>query len=394
MIQDGPDAAAYGEALGYPLATTGRVNAQPFMVGSYSNFDTIYPSRDVARSEAPRPLRRSSQPLALNYAFRGRHHRLDDYLARNPATGFLIARGDTILFERYQYGRIAADRMTSQSMAKTVVAMLIGIAVAEHLISSVDDPAADYVPELMGTELGRTPIRALLHMASGIAFTETYDGKDDDAELSRFLFSPTGPSAPAAVAHFSHRVAPPDTVWHYGGLNTEVLGLVLAGATHQPLASYLQSRLWQPMGGEADASWTVDHTGTEIAYCCLNAIVRDYARFGLLLAQDGRRGDQQVIPASWIKDATTAPVSNQAVAPGPNGTAWGYGYQTWLMPGPRNDFALIGVHGQRIFIDPPSGLVLVQTAVRILPTGSEGDAELTALWRALVASETASRTPN
>lgn len=381
---DGPDAAAYGQALGYPVALRGQANTQRFMVGSYSHFDAIYPSRTIAKPPVPSPLRASRMPASFAYVFHNQLYTLDSYLSRNPATGLLIARGNTVLFERYQYGRTAADRMTSQSMAKTVVAMLVGIAIEEHAIRSVDDPADAYVPELGGTELGRTPIRALLHMASGIAFTETYDGHDDIALLSRLLFAPSGPGPVSSVARFSNRTAPPDTVWHYAGLNTELLGLVLVRATGQSLASYLQSRIWQPMGAEADASWTTDGTGQEIAYCCFNAVLRDYARFGLLLASGGAVGGRQIIPSQWLADATTASAPNAALAPGSNSQAWGYGYQTWLMPGPQREIAMMGVHGQRVFIDPPSGLVLVQTAVRVSATRSEGDIELNALWRGLL----------
>jgi CubicO group peptidase (beta-lactamase class C family) len=155
------------------------------MIGSYSHFDTIYAAQMVARSAAPRPLLSAQSPLSVAYTFRSQPHTLEDYLARNPTTGLLVARGGTVLFERYQYGRTPADRMTSQSMAKTVIAMLVGIPVSEHAIRSVDDLAAAYVPELAGAELGRTPIRALLHMASGIAFTETYGGTDDIAQMAR-----------------------------------------------------------------------------------------------------------------------------------------------------------------------------------------------------------------
>ena len=383
-VEGGPDAAAYGQASNYPVAPRGQANTQRFMVGSYSTYDAIYPARVVTRAAVPQPLQPPSVPFAVSYEFRGQPHTLEDYLARNPATGLLVARGNAILFERYQYGRIAADRMTSQSMAKTVVAMLVGIAVAEHAIRSVDDPAATYVPELEGTELGRTPLRALLHMTSGLAFAEGYDGADDNAALGRMLFSPGGPAPAAAVARFSTRTAPPGTVWHYAGVNTEVLGLVLARATGQPLATYLQTRIWHPMGAEADASWTIDHSGQEVAYCCLNATLRDYARFGLLLAGNGAAGGKQVIPRQWLVDAATAPGPNTAVAPGPAGQSWGYGYHTWLMPGPRHGLAMEGIHGQRVFIDPPSGLVLVQTAVRVAATHNEGDVELLALWRSLV----------
>lgn len=380
----GPDAVAYGQALGYPVAPRGKANEQRFMVSSYSHFDAVYPARMVAKPAVPSPLRTDPVPLTLEYPFRGHVHTLDDYLARNPTTGLLIARNGTILFERYQYGRTQADRMLSQSMVKTVVAMLVGIAVAEQAIRSVDDVAGAYLPELAETELGRTPIRALLQMNAGLQFTETYDGTDDNARLGALLFARGGPGPVAAVAQFNTRVAPLGALWHYAGLNTEVLGLVLARATGQSVSAYLQSRIWQPMGAEADASWTIDYSGQEIAYCCLSATLRDYARLGLMLAAGGAANGRQIIPRSWLEAAATASDSNTSVAPGPAGSSWGYGYQVWLMPGPRRNLALMGVHGQRILVDRAAGLVLVHTAVRLKPGTDDGDVELIALWRALL----------
>ncbi len=384
----GPDAAGYGQALGYPAAQLGQqVNSQPYMVGSYSHYDAVFPAHTVAKAPNPSPWRRSPQELTLSYSFRGAVYTVQDYLDRNPATGLLIARGDTILFEHYQYGRTDGDRFLSHSMAKTVTAMLIGIALAEGAIHSIDDPASRYVPELTGSELGATPLRALLHMASGTAFTEVYDGHDDNAALGRALFGRAGPGPVAAVMAFNSRIAPPDTLWHYASVNTEVLGLALARATGQSLADYLQSRIWQKMGAEADAKWTVDNTGQEIGYCCLNATLRDYARFGRLLAEGGAAGGQQIIPRQWIMDATARPEPGSALASSGPGFGWGYGYQTWLLPGSRHDFALEGIHGQRVFIDPQAGLVLVQTAVRVAPSHNPGDNELVALWNSLVQQE-------
>jgi CubicO group peptidase (beta-lactamase class C family) len=159
-----------------------------------------------------------------------------------------------------------------------------------------------------------------------------------------------------------------------------VLGLVLANAVHMTLTAYLQSRLWQPMGAEADAAWGVDAGGIEVASCCLNIVLRDWARFALMLAHDGIWNGRQ-IPRQWVLDAT-APFLAPSLAP----PRLGYGYQVWLQPGARREFSLRGVHGQIIFVDPGLHLVLVHTAVRLKPASDPSALELAALWQELVAS--------
>jgi CubicO group peptidase (beta-lactamase class C family) len=267
-------------------------------------------------------------------------------------------------------------------MAKTITSMLIGIAVAEGKIRSIDQPAADYVPGLAGTEFGRTSIRDLLHMASGIAFTETYDGTDDIAKLGHALYSGLGQGPVQAVAMFNTREVPAGTRFHYASVETEVLGLVLANAVGESPSAYLQSRIWQPMGAEADATWVVDASGQEITYGGFSAVLRDWARLGLLLAHDGAWNGRQLIPRQWLLDATT--VQAPVLAPHTATRFDGYGYQVWLLAGPRRQFALRGVHGQAILVDPAARLVLVHTAVRIKASQDPTAAELGALWRALV----------
>jgi CubicO group peptidase (beta-lactamase class C family) len=382
--ESGPDAAAYGAEQGYPIGLP--LKQQQNMVGNYSNVDRLYATRAVAAAAQPSPLARAPQEIDVTYTFGGETRALRDYLAHNPTTGLLIARDDAILFEHYQYGRTDRNRFYSQSMAKTVTSMLIGIAIAEDAIHSVDDTAQTYVPGLVGTELGRTPIRALLHMASGIAFTQgDYAGGDDDARLSHAVLGRDGLDPVAAVSQFNTRVAPPDTLWHYANLNPEVLALVLTRATHMTMAEYLQTRVWQPMGAEAEARWQVDLTGGQPGYCCFNATLRDYARFALVLAHDGAWNDRQIIPRPWLLDATAPVAEGSYLAVDPGARPWGYGYQVWLMPGPRRTFVLEGVEGQRIFVDPAAHLVLVHTAVRLKPTHDPGELELIALWRSLLA---------
>jgi CubicO group peptidase (beta-lactamase class C family) len=379
--ETGPDADAYGASAGYPISRLGGTNEQRFMVGSYSHFDKVWPAHVVAKPQAASPLRRAPEELELTYHYQGAAYTLSDYLRRNPATGLLIARDDTILFEHYQYARTDSDRFLSQSMAKTIVSMLLGIAVSEGAIRSIDQPAADYVPALAGTEYGKTPIRMLLHMASGVAFHEEYDGSDDSARLGAMLFA-TRSSPEQVVAMFNTREVPPGTRFHYASIETEVLGLVVSNAVHMPLAQYLQSRIWQPMGAEADASWVADGSGHEVAYCCFNATLRDWARFALLLAHDGTWNGQQIIPQQWVIDATSveAPYLTPRIAT----QYFGYGYQVWLEPAPPREFVLLGIHGQAIYVYPALHLVLVHTAVRVKATNDPGSTELNYLWHALV----------
>jgi CubicO group peptidase (beta-lactamase class C family) len=387
----GPDAAAYGAADGYPLGTAGHTGDPRVMVGSFSHFDEIVASRPVRRAAAPFVFKRAADEITLSWRWerdpdrsrRGELRTLTDYLERQPATGLLILQDDTILFEHYRYGRKDTDRLTSQSMAKTITAMLVGIAVQEGAIRSIDDPASAYVPEIADSELGKTPVRALLHMASGIEFSETYDGTDDAAKLGRLLFAKHGLGTARSIASFNTRLAPPDTLWHYAGINSDLLGLIVARATKTSLADYVQSHIWQRIGTEADASWAIDASGQEAAYCCFNAVLRDWGRLGRLLAYDGAWQGAQLIPKQWVLDATSA-APGSFLAPGKATRFYGYGYQVWLLPGPRRDFALLGIHGQTILVDPQSKLVLVHTAARVRPTGDPQIGDLLALWAALV----------
>ncbi len=383
----GPDAVAFGADAGYPIGTRATLKQQRYIVGAYSHYDQLLPARPVPRATTASPFERAPAELVLHYTHEGTPHTLDDYLDRQPATGLLIVRNRTVLYEHYRYGRSDRDRLTSQSMAKTVLAMLIGIAVGEGSIRSIDDPAAIYVPKMAGTELGRTPLRALLHMASGTAFTEVYNGHDDQAKMMRELFRRDSPGAAVVLGEFNTRVAEPDTLWHYAGLNSELLGLVLTNATHTQPADYLASRIWSRIGTEADASWVTDATGQEVTACCLNAVLRDWARFGLLLANDGVWDGQQVIPRQWVLDATTAAERGAMLAPRTATPFYGYGYQVWTLPRPRRQFALLGIHGQTILVLPAAKLVLVHTAVRPLPSGDPMANELISLWTALAIQE-------
>ena len=381
FAQGGPDADEQGAREGYPLGDRRSFFRVPFLVGSQSHQDEIFPSR-LIRAGTPSPLARAASEPPLRYDYQGRSFTVDEYLARNPATGLLVARDETIFIERYQYARTDRDRFTSWSMAKTVTSMLIGIAIAEGRIRSVDDPASAYVPRLAGTEYGRTSLRHLLQMSSGVRFVEEYRPGDDVSKLAADTFLQGGSGGVAAVTPFNERAAPPGTKFSYASVETEVLGLVLAAAVGRTVSEYLQEKIWQPIGAEANATWLIDRSGQEVTFCCLNAVLRDYARLGLLLANDGNWRGRQIIPAAWVQDATSVRADQPHLRPRTATPFFGYGYQTWIFPGDRRMFAFLGVRGQTIYVDPASRLVLVTTAVRKLPV-DPGVAETGALWRAV-----------
>jgi len=379
----GPDAASYGEAEGFPSGTKTTTTQVQHLVATYSHFDEIFPARIVTRAAQPWQYHRAAAEPKITYEFQSSRYSIADYLSRNPTTGLIIAKDDTILFEHYQYARTDRDRFLSQSMAKTVTAMLIGIAISEGKIKSLDDVAATYVAELIGTQYGNTSIRDLLHMSSGVAFTEKYDGNDDLSRLVTDLFGSSGKLAAASLAQFNTRADLAGTKWHYASAETEVLGLVLRAAVGRPVSEYLRDKIWEPIGTEANASWAIDGTGQEITFCCFNAVLRDYARLGRLLAHDGLWEGQEIIPRQWVLDATTVRPADGYLAPGVATPVYGYGYQVWILPGSERRFVLLGIRGQMIFVDPASKLVMVHTAVRKKPV-DPANAETRALWSAVV----------
>jgi CubicO group peptidase (beta-lactamase class C family) len=388
----GLDAESYGASEGYPIGDEcGRVSvprcatfySTRFFVGAFSHYDQIFESRLIRRGRKASRLARIATEPSVRYEYQAETLTLDDYLARNPTTGLLIARGDTIFVERYQYARNDQHRFTSHSMAKTVTAMLIGAAIAEGHIHAVDDRAATYVPALADTEYGRASLRHLLQMSSGVSFVEKYSGTDDMVRLYLATFGQGGPGGVDAVKLFNERIRPAGTMFSYASAETQVLGLVLRQAIGRPLADYFQEKIWEPIGAEADATWLIDRSGQEAAWCCLNAVLRDYARLGLLLAHDGNWRGRQVIPAAWLAEATRVSADQPHLRPSAVTRDLGYGYQVWILAGKRRMFALLGAHGQAIYVDPSSRLVMVHTAVR-KRAEDPGNAEGFALWRGVV----------
>lgn len=379
-----PDEELLGKSKGYPVRTPSTwFYDETVRVGSFSHMDSFLPHHRVAKADTPRALPRAAKEQDYTYTFDYATRTIDDFLARRRITGLMVVQDGVVRFERYQYDRTPAHRPLSNSMAKSITSIAVGFALAEGKIRSLDDTAATYVPALAGSAYGETPIRALLRMASGVAFSERYDGKDDIDKFGRLARSE---GTIAAMRTFNQRDNPPNTKFQYASVETMVLSYVLKGATGQTLSRYVAERLWRPMGAEADATWIIDRDGVELAHGFFNATLRDWARLGTLLADDGAIDGKQIIPRDYLIEATDADRHPMAFRPRRATPYSGYGYKFWLYPSAPRRFSLLGVYGQSIFIDPGTRLALVITAAQKNAVGTVDGfgAERDALWRGVL----------
>jgi CubicO group peptidase (beta-lactamase class C family) len=379
-----PDEELLGKARGYPVGT--RANwffDEGVRVGSFSHLDEILPHYTLNKAQSPLPLAKAAAEVKLGYRFENQAWTLEDFLAHQRVTGLLVIKDGAVLFERYQYDRKPADRFISHSMAKSIVSLGVGMAVAEGKIASLDDLVSKYVPKLAGSAYGETTIRNVLRMSSGVKFSEAYDGNDD---LTRFVIARSREGSIAALREFNTREAEQGTRFHYASSETMVLTVLLHAVTGTTLSEYLTARLWQPIGAEGDATWIKGADGTESGFGNFNATLRDYGRLGMMLANDGVVGGKQIVPKDYLLDATDWRRQPPAFQPRKATPYFGYGFQFWPFPGEKRRFALLGVYGQSIFVDPELKLVMVVTAVaKNASVGKETlGPERDAVWRGIV----------
>ena len=387
-----PDEERLGKSQNYPVGNASTWYGNPNRVGAWSAMHTVpgIQTRLVSRAPDAKPLPKAAQPVAVFYRYRNLNYTLADYLERQRATGLLVLKNGEIVAEHYRYGRKDEARFLSFSMSKSVTALLVGAALERGSIASLDDPAEKYVKALAGSPYGATTVRQLLRMSSGLTFTERYDGSDDIARLSRASAGVAGAGTPVDVLRsISDRHSPAGQKFVYASAETDVLGRILTGATGKNMTELTRDWLWQPMGAEHDAYWRIGADGQEQAYGTFNASLRDWARLGLLVANDGKVGNQQIVAREYLLDATDPARQPEAFKPRMATPYFGYGYQFWLMPMKERTFAMQGVHGQAIYMQPSTGIVMVMTSVWESASGRQ-DAlpyeERDALWRGVLRS--------
>ena len=373
----GPDAERLGMKQGYPTCQQALTRPE-CRVGTWSANDKVQRSAVVRPSIQPLALPRLDDPPRISYRWGLLSKTLDDFMADTKTTGLLVIKDGQVVAERYQYDRQPEMRFRSFSMAKTFTSMLVGIAHHKGLIRSLDDKALDYWPEIAASAYGQTTIRNLLRMASGVPFKELYTWTPDDDNWvwGRVLNLPENRGRPEKIVEHldtkATREAEQGSRFKYASIETEILGRVLSRASGMTVTQMTEAWLWQPMGAEAEARWLLAGTDQgEATGGGFNATLRDYGRFGILLANDGVREGVQVIPRDYLLDATDAARQPQAFRPRSATPGMGYGYQTWLVPLKERTFALQGIHGQAIFVQPRSGIVMVQTSVNDQASGRQ-----------------------
>lgn len=332
-------------------------------VENFRQMTRIFPSRPLAASTQPHAFPSQPATLAATYVFNGEQRHLGDFLTRTHTTGLLVLRDGAVAHEEYRLGATADSRFTSWSVAKSVVATLVGIAVKEGAIRSLDDTVATYVPAYAGTAWATVTVRDLLRMASGIDFSERYDAQFSDIQRVFHKVYVLGMPIDDAVRDYpaAENEQPPGSRFHYISIDTQVLANVLGHATGRPLLDYAREKLWQPLGMQDEAAWNVDGEGTPLAYCCLNTTLRDYAKLGQLYLQDGTWNGVVLLPPDWVRESTQRP--EPWLAAGTARPDRGYGYHWWVPPAADGEFFANGIWGQVVWVDRRQGVVIVRTAV-------------------------------
>ena len=391
-----PDEALLGSLSSYPVGDSKNYFFnEAVRVGSFSRMDEIdfLPGR-MARLQAsshvmPLPVSKQSETFTkdFRYTHKGQPFSLADYLSRQRVMGLMVVQGGQRLFEAYQYQRTSDMRFLGHSFAKSVTALAFGKALEEKQFPSLDVKAADLVLELKGSLYGEASIRQLLRMSSGVRFDDRYDGQGDTADFSRI-------SANEGIAAATHMMRQRDAAdgerFAYASAQTSVLSLIFQTVMQQDLAAYASRHLWQAMGAEDEALWLQDRFGVVRASGSFCATLSDYARLGVLLANDGLRPDtgQQVVPRAFLHQATDWQQHPAAFHPGVATPQMGYGLHFWTFHGWPRRFALIGVYGQFMFVAPDLQLVMVQLSAGADAKNAETDMAMEAqsVWQGLIAS--------
>lgn len=352
--------AVYRHRL-YRLAKAVTLFSPRSIVDNFRNMHRIYPTTVIRKAPLAFQFERGQINLPQQFDFRGQKLNTRQFIEETRTTGLLVLHADRIVWEEYRLGQTAATTCISWSVAKSIVSGLFGIAMKEGHIRSIQDSVTDYVPELKNSGYDEVRIKDVLQMSSGVAFNEDYmDFRSDISRLGRVLA--LGGSLDLFAASLK-REHPPGSRHHYVSVDTHVLAMILTRSTRRTIADYLQEKIWQKIGTEADAYWITDNLGVELALGGLNATLRDYARIGRLFLRWGNWNGEQIIPAQWIQDSITPDAAH--LMPGENelsDNVMGYGYQWWIPEHPQGDYVAIGIYNQFIYIHPGKNLVIAKTS--------------------------------
>lgn len=345
-------------------------------VAGYRNINKLLPTRKISAGgkvlELPQQLRELGH-VEINT--NEQSLTVDEYFVRQNVAGLLVIKDGNIVYERYGLGNTEDSLWVAFSVAKSVTSMLVGAAVQDGYIKSIDEKVTDYLPRLKNSAYDQSSIRNLLQMSSGVEWNEDYaDPESDIGIMAR--------DAPDTLELYEYlrnkpRDETPGEAFNYNTAETNLAGTLLRSAIGNNLATYLSEKIWKPFGMESDANWMLSEVGGgEVGGCCINATLRDYGRLGLFALNDGRLADgARVLPEGWMAESTAASKAYD-----------GYGYFWWL--GEGGVYRASGIFGQAIFINPEERVVIAQHSARAVASNKEDwalqDAFFAALTKAVI----------
>ena len=347
----------------------------------FPKMEAQFPVSTAARGERVHPLPAGASLKVVQVG--GQPFDLTAFMASEKTAGILVLQDGRVRLESYGLGYGPNGRWTSFSVAKSVTSTLVGAAVKDGDIKSLDDKVTRYIPGLRGSAYDQVSVRQLLTMTSGVKWNEDYTDPNSDVAL---LFStPADPGLDSTVSYMRKlpREAAPGAKWVYKTGETNLIGVLVTSATGKSLSAYLSEKIWKPYGMEQDALWMIDERGQEAGGCCLSMTLRDYGRVGEFLRTGGIGSAGAVLPRDWIAEATRQQAATD--------DRFGYGYQWWTEPG--GVFNGLGIFGQRLHVDPARKLVVVVSSAWPEATNPARSARQDALIAAIAAELDAEATP-
>ncbi len=317
----------------------------------YRNIEKIFPTRTIKAGSHTYPLPVAANPIDVRYDFQGKPFDTAAFMAENHVSGLLVIKDGQIVLERYGLGREPTDRWTSFSVGKSVTSTLVGAAIKDGTIKSLDAMVTDYIPGLKGSAYDGVTIRYLLTMTSGVKWNEDY--ADPKSDVNLFAQGVPGPDGENPIVTYMAKLpreSPPGTKFVYKTGESDLLGVLLAKAIKKHPADFLSEKIWSKFGMEQDAVWMLDQAGEELGGCCISMTLRDYGRFGLFMMGGGVADGTSVAPPDFVAEATKKQVQSDF---GP----LGYGFQWWIHA--DGSYEAIGIFGQSIAVNPAEKLVIV-----------------------------------
>lgn len=342
----------------------GDINALTFR-----SMDRLFTTRTVAHAGTPWRLPRADAPLDFTYNFGGKTYRADAFLERTYTNALLILKDGRIVTEIYRNNSDENSRFIAWSMTKSITSLLVGCALAEGRIKSIDDPITAYLPELKGSGYDGATIRNILEMRSGVDYEERYDFAHPGVAARNHIDALVKNVARFAdAARTIQRAHAPGSTFQYKTLDTAVLGWLIERVSGTTVAGYTSQKLWEPLGAEQDAFYIMDGApgvGREFSGAGFNATLRDFAKIGQMMLDGGKANGRQVVPADWVKTSTAPSTPADPKAPG---LPTGYAMQWWLLDN-SGAYSAVGLQGQYIYVDPRSRTVVVK--ISYFPPGGQ-----------------------